>query len=85
MKSFSGKLTPRQCHTSNKLLHINEIQHNSFFFFKAGCSVQTYQDPEEVQILCSTRVIPTLVLELGISVKSVQIFLAKLQRKVSEV
>lgn len=41
----------------------------------------TYQDPEEVEILSSTWVIPALILELGISIKRVQVLLTELQWK----
>lgn len=43
--------------------------------------IKLYQDAEEVEVLCSTRVVPTLVLELGISVQRVQVLLTKLEKK----
>lgn len=43
--------------------------------------MKTYQDTEEVEIFCSTGVVSTLVLELGISVQRVQVLLTKLQEK----
>lgn len=42
---------------------------------------KTYQDTEEVQILRSTGVVSTLVLELGIAVQGVQVLLTELQEK----
>lgn len=41
----------------------------------------TYQDTEEVEVLGSPRVVSTLVLELGISVQSVQVLLTELEEK----
>lgn len=43
--------------------------------------LKTYQDTEEVEVLCSTRVVSTLILELGISVQRVQVLLTKLQEE----
>lgn len=43
--------------------------------------LKTYQDTEEVEVFCSTRVVSTLILELGISVQRVQVLLTKLQEK----
>ena len=44
-------------------------------------TMKTYQDTEEVEIFCRTRVVSTLILELGISVQCVQVLLTKLQEK----
>lgn len=44
-------------------------------------TLKTYQDTEEVEVFCSTRVVSTLILELGISVQRVQVLLTKLQEE----
>lgn len=41
----------------------------------------SYQDSEEVEVLCSPRVVTTLVLEFGVPVQSVQVLLTKLRHK----
>lgn len=41
--------------------------------------IKTYQDAEEVEVLCSAGVVSTLVLEFGVSVQRVQVLLTKLQ------
>lgn len=38
----------------------------------------TYQNTEEVKVLCRSGVVPTLVLELGVSVEGVQVLLSEL-------
>ena len=47
-------------------------------------TLKTYQDTEEVEVFCSTRVVSTLILELGISVQRVQVLLTKLQGGIRE-
>lgn len=49
-----------------------------FFLFLCGYS---YQDTEEVEVLCSSRVVTALILEFGVPVQSVQVFLTKLRDK----
>lgn len=46
------------------------------FLFLCGIS---YQDTEEVEVLCSPRVVAALVLEFGVSVQSIQVFLTELK------
>ncbi len=50
---------------------------------KFSCSY-SYQDTEEVEVLCSPRVVSALVLEFGIPVQSVQVLLTKLRKKNEE-
>lgn len=52
------------------------------FLFLRGYS---YQDTEEVEVLCSSRVVTALVLEFGVPVQSVQVFLTKLTDKKQEI
>lgn len=43
-----------------------------------GTCGRSYQDTEEVEVLCSPGVVPTLVLELSVPVERVQILLTEL-------
>lgn len=49
--------------------------------FRLLCGI-SYQDTEEVEVLCSPRVVAALVLEFGVSVQSIQVFLTELKKQV---
>lgn len=48
------------------------------FYWMRVKMLKSYQNSEEVQVFCCTRVVSTLILELGVSVQCVQILLTKL-------
>ena len=57
------------------------VNSNIIVFNMCDKSRKAYQDTEEVEVFCSTRVVSTLILELGIPVQCVQIFLPKLPKR----
>lgn len=66
-------------HTKCCLRKIKGIQLHIYYTVYKFTS---YQDAEEVEVFCSPRVVTAFILELGVLVKSIQIFLTKLGSKI---
>lgn len=65
----------------NKWTISSIVSSEEALLFLCGIS---YQDTEEVEVLRSPRVVAALVLEFGVSVQSIQVFLTELNKQRKE-